>query len=186
VRYLLAVAGLIAGPVLANGELLFRDQHSTSDNSQIVYSFESKVQNPKTKVEKMAASAVGLAWALRFYEIQDATIVSTELKTDPMQYWLVRLNGSTHGRRELFYAAVLPDGSIVTPTVTRPGRTDESYVDLSSSTIVPKAPPLEIHGEIDFTFGVGKGYGRAGEYPLLDSTRVRPDWLHAGQALEHP
>jgi hypothetical protein len=104
----------------------------------------------------------------------------------PIRFWLIQLSAPIAGKRETFYAVVLPNGSIVEPTARRSVAT---VALIDRDPIIPFVDPaataapnnLEIHGEISFTYGFEKGSGCANRYlnPAWDS----PAWFPGHRAL---
>jgi hypothetical protein len=68
-------------------------------------------------VKNDGAANLAITWALRFYRVQDVNIDGVELRTKPTGFWLVRLAANSGTDHETLYPVVLPDGSIVEPTV---------------------------------------------------------------------
>jgi hypothetical protein len=68
-------------------------------------------------VKDNAAETTALNWAVRFYGAQDIHREEIELRTAPTRFWLVRLRANAGATLKMLYAVVLPNGSIVEPTV---------------------------------------------------------------------
>jgi hypothetical protein len=95
----------------ARGEELFSFRYQGK-----VLAFTVSSHDPiAATVDQNEAANVGLKWAIRFYRLQDANVDGIEFRTDPTRFWLVRFSGGT--ANEALYAIVLPDGSIVEPTI---------------------------------------------------------------------
>ena len=68
-------------------------------------------------VKDSEAETIALNWAVRFYGAQDVNFDGVELRTEPARFWLVRLASNFGPAHLVLYAVVLPDGSIVEPSV---------------------------------------------------------------------
>jgi hypothetical protein len=68
-------------------------------------------------VKDSEAETIALNWALRFYGAQEVNFDGVELRTEPARFWLVRLASNFGPADPVLYADVLPDGSIVEPSV---------------------------------------------------------------------
>ena len=68
-------------------------------------------------VKDSEAETIALNWAVRFYGAQDVNFDGVELRTGPARFWLVRLTYNSGQTHLMLYAVVLPDGSIVEPSV---------------------------------------------------------------------
>jgi hypothetical protein len=51
--------------------------------------------------------------------LQSISFFVTKIKLLPIRFWLIQLSAPIAGKRETFYAVVLPNGSIVEPTARR-------------------------------------------------------------------
>jgi hypothetical protein len=68
-------------------------------------------------VKDSEAETIALNWAVRFYGAQDVNFDGAELRTEPARFWLVRLASSFGSTHLMLFAIVLPDGSVVEPSV---------------------------------------------------------------------
>jgi hypothetical protein len=68
-------------------------------------------------VKDSEAETIALNWAVHFYGAGDASFDGVELRTKPARFWLVRLASNFGPAHRILYAVVLPDGSIVAPTI---------------------------------------------------------------------
>lgn len=68
-------------------------------------------------VDRETAANIGLKWALQFYGVQDVNVEGIEFRAEPKRFWLVSLTANRGGGSATLYAVVLPDASIVEPTV---------------------------------------------------------------------
>lgn len=103
-----------------------------------------------------------------------------QARTMPIRFWLIQLSAPVGSKREMFYAVVLPSGSIVIPTAARKPAAAAALVDRDTSALAidpaltAPANKIEIHGEISFTYGFGKGSGCANRY--LNPSWYSPSW----------
>jgi hypothetical protein len=97
----------------ADGEDLFSFQFQGK-----VLAFVVASRDPITAtVDQNTVANIGLKWGIRFYGLQDVNIDGIEFRADPTRFWLVRFSTNEATAHETLYAIVLPDGSIVEPTV---------------------------------------------------------------------
>lgn len=159
----------------ADAALLFQDRHTGANGAQTVYRFEADTAPAVSMIEQSRARKEAVVWATRYYAISGLAIANVQERMMPTHFWLIALSASKQGNSETYYAIVLPNGSVVEPTVshraTTTPKTDE--IDVTKDTEL-KAPTrgLEVHGEIDFLYGWGKGLRSNGPYarsPLWDS-----------------
>ena len=168
---------LLALPA-ADAALVFQDRHTDSGGAQIVYSFETNSQETASPVDQTQATKVATTWAAKYYKLPAPSVVSVQTRSMPIRFWLIQLSASVAGKRETFYAVVLPNGSIVEPTARR---SIANVALIDRDPIIPIVDPaataapnkLEIHGEISFTYGFGKGSGCANRY-------LNPAWSSPG------
>jgi hypothetical protein len=166
----------------ADAALIFQDRHTDLGGAQIVYSFETNSQETASPVDPTQATKIATSWAAKYYKLPAPSVVSVQTRSMPIRFWLIQLSAPIAGKRETFYAVVLPNGSIVEPTARRSVAT---VALIDRDPIIPLVDPaataapnkLEIHGEISFTYGFGKGSGCANRYlnPAWDS----PAWPRA-------
>ena len=93
----------------------------------------------------------------------------------PIRYWLIAFAAPSQSKGGTYYSIVLPNGSVVEPRVSRQNFTASlGPVDVTKDTEL-QAPVngLEVHGEIVFEYGWGKGLRSCGPYaPYLPG----PEW----------
>jgi hypothetical protein len=68
-------------------------------------------------VKDSEAETIALNLAVRFYGAQDVNFDGGALRIQPARFWLVRLASNFGPAHLMLYAVVLPDGSIVVPTI---------------------------------------------------------------------
>ena len=79
------------------------------------------ITDPKGDLQHQAGVAA-LAWAKEFYNARDVYLLGVELKQNPAPYFLAKFNGEVGGRRQSFFAVVLPSGTVVEPSQLVAGR----------------------------------------------------------------
>jgi hypothetical protein len=169
VRWLLSGSAALLALCAADAALVFQDRHTDSGGAQIVYSFETNSQETASPVDQTQATKIATSWAAKYYKLWAPSVVSVQTRSMPILFWLIQLSASIAGKRETFYAVVLPNGLIVEPTARRSAAT---LALIDRDPIIPFVDPaataapnkLEIHGEISFTYGFGKGSGYANRY----------------------
>jgi hypothetical protein len=177
VRWLLCVFAALLALRAADAALVFQDRHTDPDGAQIVYSFETNSQETASPVDQTRATKIATSWAAKFYKLLAPSVVSVQTRTMPIRFWLIQLSAPVAGKRETFFAVVLPNGSVVEPTARRSIAT---VALIDRDPIIPFVDPaaapnkLEIHGEISFTYGFGKGSGCADRY--LNPAWNSPAW----------
>jgi hypothetical protein len=100
----------------ADAALVFQDRHTDSSGTQIVYSFETNSQETASPVDQTQATKIATSWAAKYYKLWAPSVVSVQTRSMPIRFWLIQLSASIAGKRETFYAVVLPNGLIVEPT----------------------------------------------------------------------
>jgi hypothetical protein len=89
-------------------DVLFCDSHAGH-----TYRFESDRKSVEAKVTRQEIVELALYWAMKFYRDRSLEVVDLEFEITPLRFWLVTLKKA--GANETFYAAALPDGTIVEP-----------------------------------------------------------------------
>jgi hypothetical protein len=171
-RWLVWVFAMLLTTRAANAALVFQDRHTDARGVEITYSFESNSQETGSQVDRTKAGKIAASWATQYYKIQPPLVVDAQARTMPIHFWLIQLLVPVGGKPETFYAVVLPSGSIVEPRADRKPVATATLVDRDSyrvsfdPTLAAPEKKLEIHGEISFTYGFGKGSGCG--YPYVD------------------
>ena len=92
----------------AKADVLFRD-----DRQGHGCIFESDQKDVEQTVSHDEVIGIASEWAHSFYQDESLEVAGIELRTDPLQFWLVTLKKA--GTDETFYTVVLPDGTVVEP-----------------------------------------------------------------------
>ena len=97
---------LLLGVHSARADVLFRDERQGHG-----YIFESDEPNVEGTASRDKIIELASEWAASFYENESLEVADVELRIKPLRFWLVTFKKP--GTDEAFYAAVLPDGTIV-------------------------------------------------------------------------
>src|SRR5215470_4246519 len=114
----------------AKADVLFRDEGQGHG-----YSFESDEKNVEATVTRNEVIELASDWAASFYEDDSLEFVDIETRIEPVRFWLVTFKKT--GTDEVFYAVVLPDGTIVEPQ-------DEKRINEWIKQSI--GPPTELYG----------------------------------------
>jgi len=170
-----AFAALLAASD-ASAALLFQDRHSGANGEETIYRFEANAASTASPIEQSKALKVATAWAAQYYGIGNLTVASAQERSMPIHFWLIAFTAPGQSKGGTYYSIVLPDGAVVEPTVSRQNLTASANpIDVTKETEL-KAPVkgLEVHGEIIFTYGVGKGLRCYGPYVPNPAWDVAP------------
>jgi hypothetical protein len=91
---------------------LIKDIHTDT-----AYIFESDAKNVAERISREDVLLRADEWATGFYGDALLEFVICQFKTQPIRHWLVAFRKAETGQK--YFAVVLPDGSIVTPSVER-------------------------------------------------------------------
>jgi hypothetical protein len=167
---ILAVFSLASAILLAVGNagaaLLFQDRHAVANGEETVYRFEANAISATSPIEQSKAVKVAAVWAAQYYGIGNLTVANAQERSMPFHFWLIVFSAPRQSRSGTYYSIVLPDGSVVEPRVSRQNLTASANpIDVTRDTEL-KSPEknLEVHGEIVFTYGFGKGLRSCGPY----------------------
>ena len=165
----------------ANAALLFQDRHAGASGEETVYRFEANPASTTSPIEQSKAVKVATGWAAQYYGISSLSVVNTQERMMPIHYWLIALAAPGQPKGATYYSIVLTDGAVVEPKVSRQNLTASANpVDVTKDTeLTAPIKGLEVHGEIIFTYGFGKGLRCYGPYV------PSPYWDGPGPAL-HP
>jgi hypothetical protein len=158
------VALLAAGN--ANAALLFQDRHAGANGEETVYRFEANAAAATSPIEQSKAVKVATVWAAQYYGISSLSLVNAQERMMPIHYWLIAFAAPGQSKGGTYYSIVLPNGSVIEPKVSRQNFTASAGpVDVTKDAEL-KAPVkgLEVHGEIVFEYGWGKGLRCNGPY----------------------
>ena len=92
----------------AKADVLFRDEGQGHG-----YSFESDEKSVEDTVMRDGVIDLASDWAASFYEDDSLEFADIQTRIEPIRFWLVTFKKT--GTGEVFYAVVLPDGTIVEP-----------------------------------------------------------------------
>lgn len=168
----LALAGLLQASS-ADAGLLFQDRHAGSNGEDTTYRFEANAAATTAPIEQAKAVKVATAWATQYYGIGNLTVANAQERSMPFHFWLIAFAAPGQSKGGTYYSIVLADGAVVEPKVSRQNLTASADpVDVTKGTEL-QAPikGLEVHGEIIFEYGWGKGlrcYGPFAPNPAWD------------------
>jgi hypothetical protein len=147
-----------------DGALLFEDRHAGANGEETIYRFEAGAASANSMIEQSKAVKVATVWAARYYGVGNLAVANAQERPMPIHYWLIAFTASGHLKGGTYYSIVLPNGSVVEPNVSRQNFTaSPNLVDVTKDTEL-QAPVknLEVHGELIFTYGFGKGLRSCG------------------------
>jgi hypothetical protein len=119
---------LTAGLQMFAAEPVLKFSLTKADGTPAVYEFfvpsEATVMSaPASRDEAVQrqhnAGVEALRWAKQFYGAHEIYLRSVELQDGPPPYYLAKFDGELAGAREVFFAIVLPSGSVLQPVETR-------------------------------------------------------------------
>jgi hypothetical protein len=157
----------------ASAALLFEDRHAGANGEETFYRFEAKAASMASPIEQSKAVKVATAWAAQYYGIGNLTVANAQERSMPFHFWLIAFAAPSQSKGGTYYSIVLVDGAVVEPTVSRQNLTASANpIDVTKDTEL-QAPikGLEVHGEVIFEYGWGKGlrcYGPYAPNPLRD------------------
>jgi hypothetical protein len=160
----------------ANAALLFQDRHAGVNGEETTYLFEAKATSTASPLEQSKVVKVATVWATQYYGIANLTVANTQERSMPIHYWLIAFTAPGRSKGESYYSIVLPDGAVVEPKVSRQSLTASANpIDVTKDTeLTAPVKGLEIHGEVIFEYGWGKGLGCYGPYPPSPLRDVAP------------
>ncbi len=179
-RWLVCILATLLAARAADAALVFQDRHIDPSGTETVYRFETDSEEIASTMDQATVRKIATSWAARYYKVQVPLVVEVQARTMPTRFWLIQLSAQGEGKREAFYAVVLPNGSIVEPTAARKPVAAAALIDRDSSgssvdpLLTTPAKKIEIHGEISFTYCFGKGAGCAYRdlNPALNPARI--------------
>jgi len=160
--FLVFVALLAANHVHA--ALLFQDRHTGANGEETIYRFEASAPSASSTVEPSKAVKVATVWAAQYYGIGNLRVANAQERSIPIHYWLIAFMAP--GQATAYYSIVLPNGSVVEPRVSRQNFTaGANPIDVTKDAeLTAPVKGLEVHGEIVFEYGWGKGVRCYGPY----------------------
>jgi hypothetical protein len=115
---ILAVVLMLASPAFAVE--LFRYRGPAKDGGTLEYVFETDRESVPATVPKEKVAEIAADFMTTFYHIQIGALETQELRASPVQFWLVCFSDTVTGPlRQLFFVVVLPDGTVVEPSVAK-------------------------------------------------------------------
>jgi hypothetical protein len=118
---------LIAGFRLSAAEPVLKFTLTKADGTPAVYEFLVPSDDTDQTVTLSRDEAVqrqhnagvaALSWAKQFYGAHEIYLRSVELQEGPSPYYLAKFDGELAGARQVFFAVVLPSGSVLQPVET--------------------------------------------------------------------
>jgi hypothetical protein len=146
--------------------LLFQDRHTGANGEETVYRFEASAASAASPIEQTKAVKVATGWAAQYYGISKLTVANAQERSMPIHYWLIAFTAPGQSKGGTYYSIVLPDGAVVEPKVSRQNLTATANpVDITKDTeLTAPVKGLEVHGEMVWTYGFGKGLRCYGPY----------------------
>jgi hypothetical protein len=153
----------------AGAALLFQDRHANANGEETVYRFEANAISTTSMIDQPKAVKVGRVWATQYYGIGNLKAAAAQERSMPFHFWLIAFSAPGQSKNGTYYSIVLPDGSVVEPMLSRQNLTASANpVDFTKDTeLAAPVKGLEVHGEIVFEYGWGKGlrcYGPCAPY----------------------
>ena len=149
-----------------NAALLFQDRHAGPNGEETIYRFEANPASTTSPIEQSKAVKVATVWAAQYYGIGSLSLVNAQERMMPIHHWLMAFTAPGQSKGATYYSIVLPNGLVVEPKVSRQNFTASAGpVDVTKdSELTAPVKGLEIHGEIVFEYGWGKGLRSYGPY----------------------
>jgi hypothetical protein len=115
---ILIVLIILATPAFAVE--LFRYRGAAKDGGTLEYVFEGDGTDGTKTVTKEKAAEIAADFMTTFYHVQIGALETQELRNKPVPFWLVCFSDTVTGPlRQLFFVVVLPDGTVVEPSVAK-------------------------------------------------------------------
>jgi hypothetical protein len=95
-----------------------------ADGTPVVYEFSvpidqtaqsADLSHDEAVQQQHNAGVAALTWAKQFYGAHEIYLRSVVLQEGPPPYYLAKFDGELAGARQVFFAVVLPSGSVVEP-----------------------------------------------------------------------
>ena len=118
---------LVAGFEASAAEPVLKFTLTKADGTPAVYEFfvpsddvnrSATLSRDEAVQRQHNAGVAALAWAKQFYAAHEIFLRSVELQEGPVPYYLAKFDGELAGARQVFFAIVLPSGSVVQPVET--------------------------------------------------------------------
>jgi hypothetical protein len=115
---ILSIIVMLATPAFAVE--LFRYRGAAKDGGTLEYVVESDGTDGTKTVPKEKVAEIAVEFMSSFYHLQIGALETQELRTNPVPFWLVCFSDTVTGPlRQLWFAVVLPDGTVVEPSVAK-------------------------------------------------------------------
>ena len=89
------------------------------DGGTLEYIFEAGEQNSPNAVTEEAAE-IAADFVTSFYHVQIGALETQQFRTSPAPFWLICFSDTIKGPlRQMFFAVLLPDGTVVEPRVEK-------------------------------------------------------------------
>jgi hypothetical protein len=120
---------LIGAFQLSAAEPVLKFNLTKADGTPAIYEFfvpsdettQSADLSPDEAVQRQHnAGVAALTWAKQFYGAHQIYLRSVELQAGPAPYYMAKFDGDLAGARQVFFAIVLPSGSVLQPVETNP------------------------------------------------------------------
>ena len=99
---------------------IFRYRGAAKDGGTLEYVFETDQRDVPATATKEKVAGIAADFMTTFYHIQIGALETQELRTTPVPFWLVCFSDTVTGPlRQLFFVVVLPDGTVVEPSVAK-------------------------------------------------------------------
>ena len=160
----------------AGAALLFQDRHAGANGEETIYRFEANAAWTTSPIVQSKAVKVATVWATQYYGIGNLTVANAQERSMPIHFWLIAFTAPGQSKGGTYYSIVLPDGAVIEPKVSRLNLTATANpIDVTKDTEL-NAPMngLEVHGDIVFEYGWGKGLRCYGPYTRDPTWDVPP------------
>jgi hypothetical protein len=95
-------------------------QGAAKDGGTLEYVFEAGEQNSPNAVTKEKVAEIAADFMTTFYHVQVGALVTQEFRTQPVPFWLVCFSDAVKGPlHEMYFVVLLPDGTVVVPSVEK-------------------------------------------------------------------
>ena len=99
---------------------LFRYRGAAKDGGTLEYVFQAGEQNSFNAVTKEKAAEIAADFMTTFYHVQVRALETQEFWTMPVPFWLICFSDTIKGAlRQFHFVVLLPDGTVVEPTVAK-------------------------------------------------------------------
>lgn len=160
----------------AGAALLFQDRHAGANGEETIYRFEANAASTVSPIEQSKAVKVATVWAAQYYGIGNLTVANAQERSMPFRFWLIALTAPGQSKGGTYYSIVLADGTAVEPKVSRQNLTTSANpIDVTKDTeLTAPVKGLEVHGEVIFEYGWGKGLRCYGPYAPSPAWETAP------------